>query len=99
MFHVSHLNSERTHVTSTSAAALDSIGTHNQPDLRTTPFLGRALYGDLVQPGPPLKRGFSILFAFQVVEDSLLFLIIARAKAKRETKREVEKPIDSMLHK
>lgn len=69
MFHVLHLNSERTHETSTSAAAaLDGIGTHNQPNLRTTPFLGRALYGDLVQPGSPLKRGFSILFVFQVVE-------------------------------
>lgn len=67
MFHVLHLNSERTHETSTSAA-LDGIGTHNQPNLRTTPFLGRALYGDLVQPGSPLKRALSVLFVFQVVE-------------------------------
>lgn len=57
MFRVPHPNSERTHVTSTSAAVVvDGIGTHNQPDLRTTPFMGRALDGDLVQPGPPLKE-------------------------------------------
>lgn len=62
MFHVPHLNSERTHVTSTSAAVVDGIGTHNQPDLRTTPFMGRALNGDLVQPGPPLKEASKFSF-------------------------------------
>lgn len=57
MFHVSRLNSERTHVARTSAAAQDGIGTHNQPNLRATPLLGRALYGDLVRAGPLLKEG------------------------------------------
>lgn len=69
MFHVPHLNFERTHVTSTSAAVVvDGIGTHNQPDLRTTPFMGRAVYGDLVKPGPPLKEGSKFSFYFTLLK-------------------------------
>lgn len=68
MFHVPHLNSERTHVTSTFATALDGIGTHNQPDLRTTPFMGRALYGELVQAGLLLKEASQSSLFFKLLK-------------------------------